>query len=446
MTAPSPMPAEPFPPEVFRHRREQLLARTGEAAIVVPSAPELRRSRDTEVRYRPSTDLYYLTGFPEPGALAVIGSRDGAPHLTLFTRPRDPERETWDGPRLGPERARELFGADDAYPIHELDERLPGLLRAAPVVHYPAGLTEALDRRMIDALVRARGARQRSGVGPTRLADLDSVLGGLRRVKEPAELERMRVAARIAAQGHRAAMAAARPGVGEWEMEAALEGTFRALGAAGPAFPSIVGAGGNATILHYVANSARAAAGDLVLIDAGAEHAMYCSDVTRTFPVSGRFGGPQRDLYEVVLAAEEAAIAACRPGEPVGGVHDAAVRVLVDGMVRLGILRGEADALIAEGAYKRYYMHQTSHWLGLDVHDAGLYREEGRPVPLEEGMVLTVEPGLYLPAGDEDVPPHFRGLGIRIEDDVAIGAGGPELLTRDVPVTVEEIEALLARR
>jgi Xaa-Pro aminopeptidase len=256
----------------------------------------------------------------------------------------------------------------------------------------------------------------------------------------------LRASAAIAAAGHRAAMRAARPGAGEWEMEAALEGTFRAMGASGPAFPSIVGAGGNATVLHYVANSARAADGDLVLIDAGADFAMYCSDVTRTFPVSGRFTTPQRELYEVVLAAEEAAIAAARPGAPVGGVHDAAVRALVEGMVRLGILRGEPDPLIEEGAHRRYYMHQTSHWLGLDVHDAGGYQEEGGSVALQEGMVLTVEPGLYLPARDEQVPEHFRGIGIRVEDDVVVGAEGPELLTRGVPVAAEEIEALLRQR
>lgn len=444
--APSPVhaPPPPLPAEVFAERRERFYDRIGDATVILCAAPELLRSRDTEVEYRPDSDLYYLTGFEEPEAVAVL-----APHLpdrrfTLFVRPRDPEREAWSGPRAGVERAGEISGADAVHPIAELDARLAELVLPAERIVYSLGADPEMDRRVVDLLGRARRARPRSGKGPASVVDAEPIVAGMRVVKDAAEVERMRAAARIAARGHRATMAAARPGVGEWELEAVLEGTFRSLGAEGPAFPSIVGSGRNATVLHYVANSRRTEEGDLVLVDAGAAYGMYCSDITRTFPVSGRFTGPQRELYEIVLAAEEAAIEAARPGAPITAVHDAAVAVLVAGLLRLGLLTGaDPEALIGEGAHRRFYLHQTSHWLGLDVHDAGPYREHGEPVALRSGMVLTVEPGLYVPADAEDVPERYRGLGIRIEDDVLITPDGREVLTRDVPVSVEEIEALV---
>jgi Xaa-Pro aminopeptidase len=433
------------PGALFASRRERLLERIGDGVAIVPAAPELMRSRDTELPYRQSSDLHYLTGFPEPGAVAVLTPQDPAHRFTLFVRDRDPEREAWSGPRAGVEGARELHGADAAYPIAELEQHLPRLLRAADRIHYPLGVDPVLDRRMTAAIEEARRSRQRGGQGPIGLEDLEASLGGLRRVKDPHEIEMIRTAARISAAGHRAAMARAAPGVGEWEIEAAMEGAFRSHGATGPAFPSIVGSGPRATILHYVANDRRTSDGDLVLVDAGAEWGMYCGDISRTFPVSGRFTRPQREIYEVVLAAEEAGIAAALPGAPVTAVHDAAVAVLVRGMVRLGLLTGDEASLVRDRAYRRFYVHQTSHWLGIDVHDVGLYHEDGEPVTLEPGMVLTVEPGLYLPAGADDLPERYRGIGVRIEDDVLITDAGNEVLTRDVPVAPDEVEAAVNR-
>jgi Xaa-Pro aminopeptidase len=298
---------------------------------------------------------------------------------------------------------------------------------------------------MIEALLQARRSRQRSGFGPIGVQDLEAITGEMRLIKDDSELARMRTAARVAAAGHIAAMLRARPGAGEWEIQAALEAGFLSSGAARPAFPSIVAAGSNATVLHYVANRTRVRDGDLVLIDAGAEWGMYCSDITRTFPASGIFTTQQRELYQVVLDAEEAAIAAVHVGAPASAPHDAAVRVLARGLLDLGILpRGNLEDVIAEGSYKRFYLHQTSHWLGLDVHDVGPYRRSpDEHVLFEPGMVLTIEPGLYIPSDAADVPAPFRGVGIRIEDDVIVTASGPEVITRAVPVEPGEIEALM---
>jgi Xaa-Pro aminopeptidase len=436
-------PASTPPLPLLRARRERLMEAIGAAVVVVPASPELVSSRDTEVPYRPSTDLYYLTGLEEPESCAVLAPRHPEHRFTLFVRPRHPEREAWTGARLGVEGARERLGADAVHDIAELEQRLPELVGDVDRILYPIGTRPELDRKMAELIRGARRTRARSGTGPLALEDLEPTLGELRVVKDAHEVERMRTAARIAVQGHRAAIRSVRPGAGEWEVEAALEGTFRSLGATGPAFPSIVGSGANATTLHYVANQRRILAGELVLIDAGAEWGMYCSDITRTVPASGRFTAPQRAVYEVVLAAEEAGIAAIRPGAPLDAVHHAAVRVLTEGMQRLGLLTGEVDELVESGAYRRFYLHQTSHWLGLDVHDVGPYRDEAAPVPLRPGMVLTVEPGLYIPTDADDVPEPFRGIGIRIEDSVLVTADGAEPLTRELPVDPEEVERLV---
>jgi Xaa-Pro aminopeptidase len=438
------MPAErDLPPETFRARRERFLERMGEGVAVLCAAPELHRSRDTEIRYRQDSDFFYLTGFPEPEAVAVLTPHDPEHRFTLFVRPRHPEREVWTGQRAGVEGARERFGADAAYPIHELDEHLRALAEPAGELLYAFGRHPEMDRRIIRLLAGFRGSRPRSGKGPLAVRDPDAVLAPMRRVKGPEEVERIRRAAKVSAQGHLAALRAARPGVGEWELEAALEGVFRASGARGPAYPSIVGSGPNATVLHYVANNRRAREGELVLIDAGAEWEMYAGDISRTFPVSGRFSPAQRAVYEVVWEAEEAGIATCRPGVPVSEAHDAAVRVLTRGMVELGLLAGEVEELIGSEAYRRFYMHRTSHWLGLDVHDVGPYVVEGEPALLAPGMVLTVEPGLYVAEDAEGVPDELRGVGVRIEDDVLVTERGPELLTRQVPVDPGEIERLV---
>ncbi len=438
MMGPAPMPSL----SLLADRRRRLLEGLGDGVAVVPAGSELFRSRDTEVAYRQSSDLAYLTGFPEPEAVAVISPHEEAGPLTLFVRPRAPEREAWAGSRHGLEGAKERFGADAVHSIEALDEKLPDLLRPADRVHFPIGGPDDLERMVLEILVSARKTRPRAGVGPTGIEDLDVLTSRLRLIKDSEELDRMRTAARIGAAGHLAAMRLARPGVGEWELRAALEAEFVALGG-DAAFLSIVGSGSNATILHYVENTRRTKEDDYVLIDAGAEWGMYCSDITRTFPVSGRFVGPRADLYDVVLAAREAAIAAVRPGAPVSATHDAAVRVLVQGMLDFGLLAGDIDGVIESGDFKRFYLHQTSHWLGLDVHDAGPYRQGDEPIPLAPGMVLTVEPGLYVPADATDVPDVLRGLGIRIEDDVVVTAEGHEILTNMVPVERDEIEAVM---
>jgi Xaa-Pro aminopeptidase len=439
-----PLPSDrPHPSvQVFRARRERLLERVGDAVVVLPGAPQLYRSRDTEVLYRPDGNLYYLTGFQEPGAVAVL-TPHGEARFTLFVRPRDAEREAWSGRRAGVEGAVEHFGADAAYPLEELPRRLRDLVEPADRILHPLGVDPSLDASLTALIQEFRRTRQRSGRGPSVIEDVEPVVAAMRLVKEPAELEVMRSAGAMAAEAHRSVMAAARPGVGEWELHGVLESTLRRLGAAGPSFPPIVASGPNATVLHYVTNDRRVAEGDLVLVDAGAEYGMYVSDISRTLPASGRFTPGQRALYEVVLEAEEAAIAAVRPGGTVAEVHDAAVRVLTEGMVALGLLEGPVDALIEQGGYRRFYLHQTSHWLGLDVHDVGQYRDAAGPVPLQPGMVLTVEPGLYIRTDAADVPEEFRGVGVRIEDDVLVTVGGRELLTRGVPVAPEAVEAIV---
>ncbi|HEX8696690.1 MAG TPA: aminopeptidase P N-terminal domain-containing protein [Longimicrobium sp.] len=434
----------PAPDDVHRARRERFLEGIGAGVAILCSAPELIRSRDTEIKYRQDSDLFYLTGFAEP-AVAVLTPHDPEHRFTLFVRPRDPDREQWDGPRAGVEGARERFGADAAYPLAELDERLKALVEPADALWYALGSSDDMDRRVVALLREFRLKRARSGKGFGDVRDPAGVLDPMRVIKEPGEVELVRRAARLSARGHLAALAAARPGVGEWELEALIDSTFRAAGPdSGPAYDTIVGSGANATVLHYVANERRARAGELVLVDAGAQVGLYCGDITRTFPVSGRFTAPQRAVYDVVLAALEAAIAAIRPGAPFSDGHEAARRVLVQGMVDLGLLSGEVDELIESEAFKRFFMHQTSHYLGLDVHDAGDYRARGGDwLPLRPGMVLTVEPGLYVAADAEDVPDELRGIGIRIEDNVLVTEDGCEILTRDVPVEAGAIERLV---
>lgn len=427
----------------FRARRERFLEAIGKGVAVICSAPELVKSRDTEIRFRQDSNFFYLTGFGEPGVL-VLTPHDPEHRFTLFVRPRDPERETWNGPRAGVGGAKERFGADAAYPLAELDERLKTLLEPASALWYALGSDDAMDRRLTGWIREWRLRQGRTGKGATDVLDPAGVLDEMRVVKDEGEIARVREACRLSARAHLAAMRAARPGVGEWELRNVIDSTFHAEGPdSAPAYPSIVGAGANATILHYTLNRARAADGDLVLIDAGAEREMYCGDITRTFPVNGRFTPAQRAVYDAVLRAEEAAIAAVRPGTTAGELHDVARDALIAGMVELGLLAGDPAELKEGDGYKRFFMHQTSHWLGLDVHDAGDYRARGGDWnPLRPGMVLTIEPGLYIPDAD-DVPAELRGIGVRIEDDVLVTADGHELLTRDVPVDPDEIERIV---
>jgi Xaa-Pro aminopeptidase len=431
--------------EEFRARRERFLEAIGGGVAVLAAAPELVKSRNTEVIYRQNSDFFYLTGFLEPGAVAVLTPHDRAHRFTLFVRPRDPDREVWTGKRAGVEGARERYGADAAYPVDELDDRLKALVEPADALWYAVQADGgAMDARMLKLLAGFRGSRPRAGKGPWDLRDPAQLLDRMRLIKEPGELALMREAAELAARGHLAVMRAGRPGVGEWELQALLDQTFRSHSAtSGTSFPAIVGSAANGTVLHYVTNERRIEEGDLVLVDAGAEVGFYCSDITRTFPASGRFTAPQRAVYEIVQRALEAAIDCVRPGAPVKGVHEAARRVLVQGMIGLGLLEGDADKLIEEEKFKRFFMHNTSHWLGLDVHDPGPYTErDGEPVALLPGMVLTVEPGLYIPESGDDIPEELRGIGIRLEDDVLVTADGHEVLTRAVPVDPDEIERI----
>ncbi len=434
----------PLPDDPHGRRRERFLESLGGGVAVLCSAPELIKSRDTEVLYRQDSDFFYLTGFLEPG-VAVLTPHDAEHRFTLFVRPRDRERETWNGPRAGVEGAKERFGADAAYPLEELETRLKPLVEQADAIWYALGSDEEMDRRLVPWIREWRLRRARTGKGPSDVMDPAGILDPMRVVKEPAEIELVRRACQLSAQAHVRAMRAARPGVGEWELANVVDSTFRAAGPdAGPAYPSIVGSGANATILHYVVNERRAQEGDLVLIDAGAEWGMYCGDITRTFPVSGRFTAPQRRVYDAVLRAEEAAIAMVRPGVTIAEIHDATRLRLAEEMVALGLLKGEPKELIDGEEIKRYFMHQTSHWLGLDVHDAGDYRARGGDwLPLLPGMIFTIEPGIYVPADAEGAPAELRGIGVRIEDDVLVTEDGCEVLTRSVPVAPEEIEALV---
>ncbi len=421
----------------FYARRRALLETLGDGVAIIPTAPERFRNRDSHHPYRYDSYFWYLTGFPEPGAaLVLVGG--SAPRALLFCREKNPERETWDGFRYGPDAAREAFGFDEAHPIDELERRLPELIAGRDVLWHALGHDAAWDAKIVAALNAVRAQVRAGKHAPALIRDPREPLDRMRRVKDAYEIERMRRAAAIASAGHARAMRACRPGLGEYALEAELTYEFRRSGAAGHSFQPIVAGGAGACVLHYVNNDKELADGALVLIDAGCEFDGYAADITRTFPVNGRFSGVQRDVYEIVLAAQAAAIAAVAPGAPFIAYHEAALRVLVRGMVDLGLLAGDVDGLIDGEAYKPFYMHRTGHWLGLDVHDAGDYKTGDAWTPLAAGMALTVEPGLYVPP-DANVPAHLRGIGIRIEDDVLVTAHGAEVYT-NAPKTIAAIE------
>jgi Xaa-Pro aminopeptidase len=430
---------------MFARRRKQLMRIAGdEAILVLAAAPERIRSRDTHYPYRQDSDFWYLTGFEEPSAVLVLVPGRAHGEALLFCRERDPEREGWDGPRLGPERACEALGFDDAYPIDDLDDILPGLLEGRTRAYYHFGRDTDFDLKLIGWLNRVREQVRHGAQPPHEFLELGHLLDELRLFKSAEELKLMQRAADIAIAAHEAAMRAVRPGMREYELQAELEREFRRADAV-PAYGSIVGAGANACVLHYVANNAPIRDGDLVLIDAGAEHRGYASDITRTFPANGRFTKEQRALHDLVGAAQAAALARARPGIPYEAMHAAAVETLTEGLLRLGLLKGRLEKNIADGGYKRFYRHKTGHWLGLDVHDVGDYRLDGESRLLEPGMVLTVEPGLYVMPDDAGVPAKWRGIGIRTEDDVAITRDGHRVLTRKLARSAGEIEALMAR-
>jgi len=434
-----------IPATGFARRRRQLMRVAGDDAIlIVPAAPERVRSRDTHYPYRQDSDLWYLSGFAEPDAVLVLvpGRKHG--ESLLFCRERDPEREGWDGPRTGPDGAVASYGMDDAYPIDDLDEILPGLLEGRTRVYYHFGRDTDFDLKLIGWLNRVRAQVRVGAEPPHEFLELGHLLDEMRLFKSRDELKLMRKAAAICVRAHEAAMRAARPGMHEYELQAEIERVFRASDAY-PAYGSIVGAGANGCVLHYVANGGVAKDGDLVLVDAGAEYRCYASDITRTFPVNGRFDKPQRALHDLVGRAQAAALAQARPGVPYEAGHNAAVQTLTEGLLSLGLLKGKLEKNVADGSYKRFYRHKTGHWLGLDTHDVGDYRIDGESRLLEPGMVFTVEPGLYVAPDDKTVHAKWRGIGIRTEDDVAITKDGHEVLTAGLARSAEEIEAFMAQ-
>lgn len=428
-------------PDFAAHRAKLLECLADDEAVLLFGSHHHLRNGDAEYRYRPSSDLYWLTGWPDPDVALFV--RKGETPFTLFVQPKNKELEVWTGFRPGPGGAVNDFGMDAAHDIGELPDKLVDLLQGVTTLHH-AWAADAENDAMLAAVLHKTARKSRKSKLPTPLTfhHPQKLLHELRLRKDEDELAVMREAARITTLAHNAAMQTAAPGVGEWEIDALLEYTFRREGGTGAGYTNIVAGGANACILHYIVNDQPLVDGDLLLIDAGGEYGFYTADVTRTFPVNGRFTEPQRRVYGWVLKAQLAAIDEARAGRPYKAMHDAAVRVLVEGMIDLGLFEGDVDAIIKDEAYKDYYMHGTGHWLGMDVHDVGLYHQDGASRPLEPGMVVTVEPGLYIPADDEDAPEELRGIGIRIEDDVVVTEGEPEILTAGIPKSIADVEAL----
>lgn len=428
----------------FARRRRQLLRQMGKDSIaILPAAPVRHRNNDVEYAYRQDSDFYYLTGFGEPEAVAVlIPGREQAEYI-LFVRDRDPARETWDGKRAGPAGAKRDFGADDAFPITDLDDILPGLLENRARVYYEMGMYPEFDQRIVGWVNGLRTQARNGRHPPQEIAALDHVLHDMRLFKSRMEIDVMREAAEIAARAHIRAMRYCRPGRKEYEVMAELVHEFR-LSNADTSYLPIVGGGPNSCILHYRENNQPLRDGDLLLVDAGCEYESYASDITRTFPVGGRFTPEQRAVYEIVLEANLAAIQKVKPGNHWNDPHMAAVHVVTQGLVKLGLLKGRVAKLEREGAYRRFFMHRTGHWLGMDVHDVGDYKIGDEWRVLEPGMVMTIEPGIYIPAGSRGVPKRFHNIGIRIEDDVVVTRKGVEVLTARAPKDPDKIETLMA--
>ncbi|MGF1499823.1 MAG: aminopeptidase P N-terminal domain-containing protein [Elainellaceae cyanobacterium] len=436
-----------IPQTEYQQRREQFMAKIGQGTAVLRSAPMAVMHNDVEYNFRQDSDFFYLTGFNEPEAVAVLAPHHDEHRFVLFVRPKDPEKETWTGYRVGVEAAKEQFGADMVYSVEELDEKLPQYLENADRIYYRLGRDRPFNDRVLHHWQRLLRTYPKRGTGPVAIEDPAPTLHALRQIKSPAELALMRRAAAISVAAHQRAMAFAQPGRYEYEVQAELEHTFRREGGLGPAYPSIVASGVNACILHYTENTRQIQTGDLLLIDAGATVGYYNADITRTFPVSGRFTDEQRILYTVVLEAQQQAIAQAHPGQPYSAIHDTAVKVIVDGLLDLGLLQGDPEEIIKEEKYKPFYMHRTGHWLGLDVHDVGVYQHGESPHLLEAGQVFTVEPGIYIAPdiksveGQPQVEERWRGIGIRIEDDVLMTVDGHEVLTDGVPKAIADLES-----
>lgn len=426
------------------NRRRQLLDQLDHnSALIIPAAHAQPRNRDVEHPFRQDSDFLYLTGFPEPDALAVLLPGHPEGEFILFVRARNPEQERWEGQRYGTEGAQQEFGADRAYPLSELDSKLPELLIGRALIAFPLGREERWDQRLLGWFRRARGISKATQKAPQTVQTLEESLHEMRLIKNAAELEAMHQAAGISVSAHRRAMQVAQAQIPEYQLAGEMLGIFHRHGAEA-AYPTIVAGGTNACTLHYVTNQQMLHDGDLVLIDAGAELGGYSADITRTFPVNGQFSGPQREVYSIVLAAQLAAIDAIRTGWTFDDYHQRATRILVQGMIDLGWLSGDIDNLIEQGEHRRFYPHRTGHWLGMDVHDVGRPAPGGRWRELCPGMALTVEPGLYCPHDSDGVDERWRGIGVRIEDDVVVTDGEPWVLTAGVPKSIHEIEEVMA--
>ncbi len=431
-----------FTQDDFASRRTRLAESLDDGAIILAAGHLANRNHDVEYEFRQDSTFWYYTGFDEPDAVAVLRPGADEPYV-LFVNPFDPKYEIWVGQRIGVEGAKETLGADEAFPVEELDEKLPELLAETGTVYYALGSDRRLDRLVTDLVVRRRSSGQRDGSYVGRIVDLVTAVGARRVVKSAKEIDTLQQAIDVTAQGFDRAIRTTRPGLREYHVQTALENEFRRLGSPRNGYPSIVASGGNSCILHYITNRGEIRDGDLLLIDAGAEVDYYGADITRTWPVNGRFTPEQRDVYELVLAAQKEAISVIAPGVEFAEVHKTARDVLIQGLLDLGVLDGDMDDIIEEKEYEPYYMHGTSHWLGLDVHDAGIYKDGEDSVPLQEGMVFTVEPGLYFGSQAEDAPDHLKGIGIRIEDDVVVTADGHRVMSATVPKEPHDIESIV---
>lgn len=423
----------------YAERRARALDAIRPGVLVLASAPLAIRNNDVEHEYRQDSDFYYLTGFDEPESVLVLAS-DAEKRFSLFVRPRDPERETWDGARAGCEGAVTAFGADAAFPIAELDEKLPQLLENNDRLFYKFGSDRPFDDKVLAALDRARAKARKGSWYPRTFVDPGTVLHEMRRLKQTEEIAALEKAADVTREAHLEAMKRTEPGMYEFEIEALLRAIFRRRGSERPAYTPIVGSGPNATILHHRRNDRKMLDGDLLLIDAGCEFDYYASDVTRTFPVNGHFSAQQRAVYELVLRAQLASIERIRPGETLDAVHRESLRIITQGLIDLAFIDGPLDKALEEERFKRYFMHKTSHYLGMDVHDVGDYFIHGQHRPLQAGVIVTVEPGIYVPVADDKAPPEFRGIGVRIEDDVLVTSDGHRVLTADIPKTIYDVE------
>jgi Xaa-Pro aminopeptidase len=432
-------------PDMMKSQLEEFMRRMAPRSVaIIPGAREATRSNDTHYRFRQDSDFFYLTGFEEPEAIAVVKPTE-TNKFVMFVRPRDPEREIWDGRRAGVEGAVSEFGAHAAFPIAEFDSKLREILDDTDILYYRLGVNRELDDTIIREITAMRGWNRKPIHPPQTIVDPASIIHEMRVFKTPEELEIMQTAADIAAEAHVEAMKAARPGMQEYQLEALIEQVFRKHGAAGPAYTSIVGAGANATVLHYINNDAELHDGDLLLIDAGAEYKGYASDITRTFPINGRYTKAQREIYDLVLKAQMQCVEMVRPGVTHEQLKRHSIEVLTEGMVELGLLKGDPEELIKEAKHEQFYMHGLGHMIGIDVHDVGRYYLGQESRPLEPGVVMTVEPGLYISPNTKDVPEQYLGIGVRIEDDVLCTNNGPRVLTNKVPKQAEEIEELMAR-